>query len=83
MAFKIAEDVVKEAGGDVREAHVRIVSQIGKPIDEPQVASVQLIPAKGVNVEKYKKEFEGIADNWLANIGKVTEMLLNDELNVF
>ncbi len=83
LAFKIAEDVVKEAGGDVREAHVRIVSQIGKPIDEPQVASVQLIPAKGVNVEKYKKEFEGIADNWLANIGKVTEMLLNDELNVF
>ncbi len=83
LAFKIANDVVKEAGGDIREAHVRIVSQIGKPIDEPQVASVQFIPAKGANVEKYKKEFEGIADHWLENINKITEMLLNDELDVF
>ncbi len=83
LAFKIAEDVVKAAGGDVLEAHVRIVSQIGKPIDEPQVASVQLIPAKGVSIEKYKKELYGIADNWLANIEKITEMILNDEIDVF
>ncbi len=83
LAFKIAEDVVNEAGGDVREAHVRIVSQIGKPIDEPQVASVQVIPAKGVNVSKYIKEFESIADQWLGNIEKITEMILNDEIDVF
>ena len=83
LAFRIAEDLVKEAGGDIRETHVRIVSQIGKPIDEPQVASVQVIPANGVNVEKYRKEFESIADNWLENIDKITDMLLNDELNVF
>ncbi len=83
LAFKIAEDVYKAAGGDIKEVHVRIVSQIGKPIDQPQVASIQLIPADNVKIEKYKKEFEGIADNWLANIGKVTEMLLNNEVNVF
>ncbi len=83
LAFKIAEDVVKEAGGDVAETHVRIVSQIGKPIDEPQVASVQIIPAKGADVRKYFKEFESIADEWLSNINKVTEMILNDEIDVF
>ena len=83
LAFKIAEDVVKASGGDVKEAHVRIVSQIGKPIDQPQVASVQVIPAKGVNVEKYMSEFRSIADDWLANIHKITEMILNDEIDVF
>ena len=83
LAFKIAEDVVKASGGDVKEAHVRIVSQIGKPIDQPQVASVQIIPAKGVSVEKYIKEFRSIADEWLANIYKITEMILNDEIDVF
>ncbi|NPA75857.1 MAG: methionine adenosyltransferase [Euryarchaeota archaeon] len=83
LAFKIAEDVVKEAGGDIKEAHVRIVSQIGKPIDQPQVASVQIIPAKGVSVEKYKKSFYAIADDWLENIHKITEMILNDEIDVF
>ncbi len=83
LAFKIAEDIAKESGGDVREVHVRIVSQIGKPIDKPQVASIQVIPAQGVNIEKYRKDFEAIADRWLENINKVTEMLVNGEINVF
>ena len=83
LAFKIAEDVVKESGGDIKEAHVRIVSQIGKPVDQPQVASIQVIPAEGVSIEKYRNEFEGIADEWLSNINKITEMLLNDEVSVF
>ena len=32
----IAQDVVKEHGDDVQEVHVRIVSQIGRRIDDPQ-----------------------------------------------
>ena len=83
LAFKIADDVYKAAGGDIKEVHVRIVSQIGKPIDQPQVASIQLIPAENVNIEKYKSELESIADNWLENIDKITEMILNDEVDVF
>ena len=83
LAFKIAEDITKAAGGDVKEVHVRIVSQIGKPVDEPQVASIQIIPAEGVNIARYKEEFRNIADQWLANLPKVTEMLVNGEINVF
>ena len=83
LAFKIAEDVHNAAGGDIKEVHVRIVSQIGKPIDQPQVASIQVIPAGNVNIDKYRSEFEGIADEWLANIDKVTQMILNDEVDVF
>ncbi len=83
LAFKIAEDITKNAGGDVKEVHVRIVSQIGKPVDEPQVASIQVIPAEGVNIARYKDEFTRIADEWLANLPKVTEMLVNGEVNVF
>ena len=83
LAFKIAEEVYKAAGGDIKEVHVRIVSQIGKPIDQPQVASIQVIPAGNVNIDKYRSEFEGIADEWLANIDKVTQMILNDEVDVF
>ncbi len=83
LAFKIAEDVAKSAGGDVKEVHVRIVSQIGKPVDEPQVASIQVIPAEGVNMARYNEEFRNIADEWLANIHKITEMLVNGEVNVF
>ncbi len=83
LAFKIAEDIAKESGGDLREVHVRIVSQIGKPIDQPQVASIQAIPAQGVSINKYRSEFVSIADQWLANIEKITKMLVNGEVNVF
>ncbi len=83
LAFRIAEDIANEAGGDIREVHVRIVSQIGKPIDQPQVASIQVIPARGVRVEKYRGDFESIADEWLANISRITMMLVNGEINVF
>ena len=83
LAFKIAEDITKEAGGDVKEVHVRIVSQIGKPVDQPQVLSIQIIPAEGVNAEKYNSEFRSIADQWMDNIGKITEMLVEGKINVF
>ncbi len=83
LAFKIAEDVYKAAGGDIKEVHVRIVSQIGKPIDHPQVASIQVIPSEDANIERYKSELISIADDWLANIERVTQMILNNEINVF
>jgi S-adenosylmethionine synthetase len=83
LAFKIAEDVAKAGEGDIKEVQVRIVSQIGKPVDQPQVASIQVIPAEGVNISKYREEFRNIADEWLANIHKITDMLVNGEVNVF
>ena len=46
LGIQIAQDIVKEAGGNVKEVHVRILSQIGKPVDQPQVASVQILPAE-------------------------------------
>src|SRR5213076_1222501 len=36
LSFDIADRLVKEQAGKVREVWVRIVSQIGKPIDQPQ-----------------------------------------------
>ncbi len=83
LAFRIAEDITKAAGGDVKEVHVRIVSQIGKPVDQPQVLSIQVIPASGVNMSKYNEEFRNIADEWMSNIDKITEMLVEGKINVF
>ncbi len=85
IAFKIAEECYEAAGGDIEEVHVRIVSQIGKPVDEPQVLSIQVIPAENVNTSRYKQEFESIGNKWLDSLrdGKVTDMIINGEINVF
>jgi len=85
ISFKIAEECYEAAGGDVQEVHVRIVSQIGKPVDMPQVLSIQVIPAENANTNRYKQEFEAIGNKWmnLLREGKVTDMIIKGEINVF
>jgi len=79
----IAADIVKEAGGDVKETHVRILSQIGKPVDEPQVASLQILPAEGVRLASLQGKAESIAQSWFDKIDTIPRRLLSDKLNVF
>lgn len=83
LTLKIANDIVKAGGGDILEAYVRIVSQIGKPIDDPQVASIQLVMADGAPLSGVQSEAEAVADEWLANISRITELVVNGEVSVF
>jgi S-adenosylmethionine synthetase len=79
----IAEDISKAADQELLEVEVRILSQIGKPINNPQACSVQLLPAPGANFKKWEKEAKSIADNWLENIDVVTKKIVNGEITVF
>jgi len=79
----IAEDIAKAAGPELLEVEVRILSQIGKPINNPQTCSVQILPAPGANFKKWQKEATSIADNWLENIDTVTKKIVNGEITVF
>ncbi len=79
----IANDIVKEAGGDVREVHVRILSQIGKPVDQPQVASLQVLPADGVKLAQVRTQAEAVAQGWFDQIDSIPRLLLTDKLSVF
>lgn len=82
LANLIARDIAEEIEG-VQEVYVRILSQIGKPIDEPLVASIQAIPKPGYKVEQFERQTHEIADEWLANITKIQKMILEDKINVF
>jgi S-adenosylmethionine synthetase len=79
----IAQDVVKETGGNVKEIHVRILSQIGKPVEQPLVASMQILPADGVKLATVRKEAEAVANHWFENIDTIPQKLLTGKLNVF
>ncbi len=82
-AMKIADQCIKESGGDVPEIQVRIVSQIGRPIDDPHVANLQIIGANEQTSKKYMNDFTRIADDWLANLNRITNMLVAGEINTF
>ncbi len=79
----IANDIVKETGGNVKEVRVRILSQIGRPVDQPQVASLQILPADGVKLAQVKGKAEAVAQGWFDRVGDIPRLLLTDKLTVF
>ncbi len=82
-AKEIAEKIYEEVQDGVHDVFVRLVSQIGKPIAEPQMASIQLVvPEKG-EYSKYIDIAEAITEDYLENISSLTERVMRGELSVF
>lgn len=82
LANLIAKECYENIEG-IEEVYVKILSQIGKPINEPRALDIQIIPKKGYEVEKMEKRAIEIAENWLDNVKKITDMIINDEIDVF
>ena len=82
LSTQIAKDVATKVPG-IEDVYIRILSQIGYPIDQPLIASAQVIPKDGADMNNIKAESEAIIDEWLANITKITEMTTRGELETF
>ena len=83
MSKLIAEDVAKKVSPEV-EVRVRILSQIGKPVSEPLNCNVQLVSAtENKKIGKWKQEAESIAKDWLDNVDKVTDLIINGKVRTF
>jgi len=82
LANKIANEVVENVEG-VQEVDLKILSEIGRRIDDPKVATAQIIPKSDVNLEVMGKKVQRIIDEWLSNIAEITEMVIRGELRTF
>ena len=82
LAPQIAQACVDEVEG-LEECYVRLLSQIGTPIDHPLVASVQVLPKAGVDFVRAQRAIEEIVDARLAEITCVTEKVIRGELSTF
>ncbi len=82
LSTQMAKDIVKEVP-EVHDIYIRLLSQIGKPIDQPLVASAQIIPEDGTSFSKVKAEAEAVMDDWLTNVTKITDMVVKGELDTF
>ena len=79
LAFRIANKIAEI--DDVREVYVKMLSQIGKPINKPKVVSIQLITDKLTrNIEE---ECKAIVEEHLENIKKLTEEFVEGKISVF
>ena len=59
LSYRIANRVMEDVIG-VREIYVWLLSQIGKPINEPNVVSAQIIPVDGVELNSVNKQIDEI-----------------------
>ena len=82
LSTQIAQSVVDEVDG-IREIRIRLLSQIGEPIDDPHVADASLVTAEGVSVADIEDEVTRIVDRELANVTGITERVIAGDLRTF
>ncbi len=59
MCYRIAGRVMEDVSG-IKEVYVWLLSQIGKPINEPNVVSAQIIPDNGVELDSVSKQIDEV-----------------------
>lgn len=81
LALQIARRICAETDG-ILEASVRVVSTIGRPINEPQLVSIEVVAA-GTPRRRDLRRIEMVARSCLDRIGEIPPRLIAGEIPVF
>jgi S-adenosylmethionine synthetase len=82
LSTDIAETVVAEVDG-IRDLRIRLLSQIGRPIDRPHVADAEVVTEDGVAVEDIRDDVVAIVDEELATVTGITERTIEGDVTTF
>ncbi|WP_229112882.1 methionine adenosyltransferase [Halapricum desulfuricans] len=82
LSTEIARSVSDRVDG-IREVQIRLLSQIGQPIDRPHVADAQLVTEDGVSVADVESAVEATIDDELSDITDVTEAVIEGDISTF
>ncbi|MDD1727753.1 MAG: methionine adenosyltransferase [Methanospirillum sp.] len=82
LSSDLAHECVRKVDG-IAEIQVRLLSQIGMPIDQPLIASAQIIPQPSVTLKDIEKDVNEIINYGLENITSITERVIKGELKTF
>jgi S-adenosylmethionine synthetase len=81
LTHKIAGEVYKQVSG-LEEVYIWLLSEIGKPIDDPAVAGVQVVMKGNNSFESVKKDIRDVVNQELENIDKFTEQLAKGKIPI-
>jgi len=82
IANLIAKKIISEVK-EVKNVQVEILGQIGRPIDDPLVTNVEISTHNNEITQNVRREIEGIVDDALANITRITELILEGKTILF
>ena len=66
LSTNMAREIHKRGQGDIIEVHVKLLSQIGRPITDPWINSINLIPAENVNFSSIEKIAKEVSEEMLS-----------------
>ena len=81
LTHKMASEVYKQVSG-LEEVYIWLLSEIGKPIDDPAVAGVQVVMKGNNSFESVKKDIREVVNQELENIDKFTEQLAKGKIPI-
>ena len=82
LSTELAMECASRVEG-IEELYVRLLSQIGQPIDQPLVASVQVLTRADIPLGSVQRDIESIIDEGLSNITCMTEKIIRGEIKTF
>ncbi|MFH8119736.1 MAG: methionine adenosyltransferase, partial [Candidatus Aenigmatarchaeota archaeon] len=81
LSHDIANEIFSKVNG-LKEVYVWLLSEIGRPINDPKVAIVQYIPENENDFQRINKEVEEIVQDRLENIQSFCKLLVEGKLSV-
>jgi S-adenosylmethionine synthetase len=82
LALEIARDIVARLP-EIREATVYLLSQIGKPLDQPLIANAAVRVRSGPLTPGIQEAVRAIVDEHLSNIHQVRRKIIAGEVSLF
>ena len=81
LSHKIANEIVKKVSG-LTEVYVWLVSQIGVTIDQPILATAEIIPDDNIQVKEVFKEVQEVIESEFTNIKEFCNDLIYGKVKV-
>ena len=82
LASKIANRIVREVS-KVREVYVELLSQIGRPINEPQIAVAKVITDNNEAFQSIKSDIESIMSEEIGKVTELTKLIIEGKVMLF
>ncbi len=82
LSTEIATAVADDVDG-IRQVQVRLLSQIGRPIDQPHVADAKIVTTDDVSLDEIHDDIENTVDDELARVTELTQRVIDGELSTF
>jgi S-adenosylmethionine synthetase len=82
LSTEVAESVADDVDG-IRQLQIRLLSQIGRPIDEPHVADAHVVTDDDVALVDIRDDIREAIDDELAAVTDITQRVVGGELSTF